>query len=448
MTLTLGLRQTAIAALIIAVALAVWLWGNQRHVQAGEDTLAGQILCYIDSTYGPPIPRFNIDECPPPAPPPPPPAPSVEDTLSLCSDGVDNDGDSLIDLADPNCSSFSPKLVVVKTVINDNGGTASISSFLLYIGKGTSATTTVMSGATTTVASGTWRIGEISNAAYAGTFGGDCNANGEVTLLTGDTKTCTITNDDIAPPAPADDGGGSPSTDSTPSTGSTGSPQASSGSSSGGGGGGGGGSIGSALGTATTSTPSVSSASSTAFQASCGTYLTAFISPNGKNDAEQVRRLQTVLRDFESAQVQVNGVYDATTLAAVNAFQSKYARDILAPWGASRPTGYVYLTTRKKVNEIYCRNARRFDLTAQELATIQQTKAEAQSAPESPRATVSPIAVPLVGIKALPQTMSPSAGASGKKEFIAQTAAVQEAAVGMVGKRSLWESILNLFRQR
>lgn len=54
---------------------------------------------------------------PPPNPPPPPPnppatdstsSPQAENTQSLCSDGIDNDGDSLTDLSDPDCSAFVP----------------------------------------------------------------------------------------------------------------------------------------------------------------------------------------------------------------------------------------------------------------------------------------------------------------------------------------------------
>src|SRR3989344_1972071 len=166
-------RQAAIVLCIVGALLAVLLGGNQRYVQAKEETLAGQILCYINSVSGPPIPRFHVDECPVlPPPPPPPPPPAVENTLLLCSDGVDNDGDSLIDLADQNCASFNPKLVVVKKVVNDNGGAAVVGDFALYIFKG--ATTTVASGATTTVAAGTWRVGEVASPLYTMRVGGDC----------------------------------------------------------------------------------------------------------------------------------------------------------------------------------------------------------------------------------------------------------------------------------
>ena len=40
--------------------------------------------------------------------PPPPPPGATEDTAVLCSDGIDNDGDGLIDLADQDCAAFAP----------------------------------------------------------------------------------------------------------------------------------------------------------------------------------------------------------------------------------------------------------------------------------------------------------------------------------------------------
>ena len=35
----------------------------------------------------------------------------------------------------------------------------------------------------------------------------------------------------------------------------------------------------------------------------------------------------------------------------------RYERDILTPWGHDAPTGYTYILTKKKVNEIYCKMA-------------------------------------------------------------------------------------------
>ena len=74
-----------------------------------------------------------------------------------------------------------------------------------------------------------------------------------------------------------------------------------------------------------------------------------------------------------------NGTYDKATLAAVHAFQSKFAPDILTPWGISRSTGFVYLTTRKKINEIVCQNTKTFPLTADEIKKIEASKASVKT---------------------------------------------------------------------
>lgn len=108
---------------------------------------------------------------------------------------------------------------------------------------------------------------------------------------------------------------------------------------------------------------------------SCDAYLTEFIREGQENNPDQVRRLQYVLKNFEGHNIEVNGVYDKATLAAVHSFQTKYADDILTPWGISNSTGYVYLTTRKKINEIFCSNTKAFPLTSGEQQIIVDTRA-------------------------------------------------------------------------
>lgn len=86
-------------------------------------------------------------------------------------------------------------LTLVKTVINDNGGTSTVSSFPLFIdGSG------VVSGVASTTSAGFHTASETTQAGYAASvWGGDCAPDGAITLLPGDNKTCTITNDDIQP---------------------------------------------------------------------------------------------------------------------------------------------------------------------------------------------------------------------------------------------------------
>ncbi|MBI5457000.1 hypothetical protein HY969_04665 [Candidatus Kaiserbacteria bacterium] len=147
--------------------------------------------------------------------------------------------------------------------------------------------------------------------------------------------------------------------------------------SSGGSGGGGGG--GSSTAAATSTGEVLGTSTTTEAVAACDTYLTAFIRFGGKNDTEQVSRLQKVLKDFEGASVEENGSYDRATLDAVHAFQTKYADEILKPWGIAKSTGFVYLTTRKKINEIRCENKETFPLTEEEQKKIEEAKGETSS---------------------------------------------------------------------
>lgn len=109
---------------------------------------------------------------------------------------------------------------------------------------------------------------------------------------------------------------------------------------------------GAVLGASTSTQGSTGQAESRA----CGPYITSFLRFGGANDAAQVRRLQQVLT-LDGETVAETGIFDRATLGAVKAFQTKYATRILAPWGLTQPTGTVYLTTRKVLNEIHCNGA-------------------------------------------------------------------------------------------
>jgi uncharacterized repeat protein (TIGR01451 family) len=88
---------------------------------------------------------------------------------------------------------------------------------------------------------------------------------------------------------------------------------------------------------------------------SCSPYLTSAIAyGSATNRASDVKKLQVFLNKYCGENIPVTGVYDQTTFAAVKRFQQKYARDVLTPWGLSSPTGWVYTSTIKKINEIYC----------------------------------------------------------------------------------------------
>ena len=86
--------------------------------------------------------------------------------------------------------------------------------------------------------------------------------------------------------------------------------------------------------------------------------MTSYLRIGINNDPAQVIKLQAFLKVFEKFDyVTVNGVFDETTLMAVNEFQLRYRSEVLAPWGIDNPTGYVYITTLGKINQIVCGSA-------------------------------------------------------------------------------------------
>lgn len=235
---------------------------------------------------------------------------SEDGALPMCSNGIDDDEDGLVDLDDPGCSSAT-----------DDDETDPTTAPQCSDG--------------------------IDN-------DGDGDIDGNDPGCSGDDD------DDETDPT---NGGGSP-----PSVGGT-APSS------------GGGSISSGGGTITGLITGVGGSAdavidqTTGAPIACDAYLTEFIKFGGDNDASQVVRLQRVLRDFEGESgINTDGVYDEATLAAVHRFQTKYADDILTPWGINQSTGFVFLTTRKKVNEVYCRNTRQFPLTPEERAKIEGTR--------------------------------------------------------------------------
>ncbi len=95
-------------------------------------------------------------------------------------------------------------LHVVKVVVNDDGGTAVVSDFNLHVElsgvdvSGSPAVGTASPGTSYTLSPGAYTVSEDANTSYVGSFSGDCDASGNVTLTDGDNKVCTIINNDIA----------------------------------------------------------------------------------------------------------------------------------------------------------------------------------------------------------------------------------------------------------
>jgi len=86
---------------------------------------------------------------------------------------------------------------VVKTVVNDNGGTKTAADFALFVDG-----TPVASGITNTfpAITGVYHVTETNDPKYTRTFSGDCDANGGMNLIQGQNKFCIVTNNDIGAP--------------------------------------------------------------------------------------------------------------------------------------------------------------------------------------------------------------------------------------------------------
>ncbi len=86
----------------------------------------------------------------------------------------------------------------------------------------------------------------------------------------------------------------------------------------------------------------------------CSPYLTQTIALNRNNDKDEVEKLQNFLNDRQGESLPVDGIYNQDDFEAVKRFQLKYKTEVLDIWGLTEPTGYVYLTTRNKINSFYC----------------------------------------------------------------------------------------------
>ncbi|MFA5022340.1 MAG: ice-binding family protein [Patescibacteria group bacterium] len=95
---------------------------------------------------------------------------------------------------------IAPQLTVTKVVV---GGSKGPSDFPLFIDGNN-----VTSGVASTTLAGFHTISETSNSNYDSVITGDCVSDGTITLLPGEVKICTITNNYIAVAPPVRSGGG------------------------------------------------------------------------------------------------------------------------------------------------------------------------------------------------------------------------------------------------
>jgi hypothetical protein len=98
----------------------------------------------------------------------------------------------------------APLLTVIKRVVNNDKGIEAADDFTVHVLAGAadvmgSPAPGSATGRTYTLTPGSYTVGEDASEVYAASFAGDCSATGVVVLAEGQSKTCTITNDDKAP---------------------------------------------------------------------------------------------------------------------------------------------------------------------------------------------------------------------------------------------------------
>ncbi|MAZ29826.1 hypothetical protein CL655_00910 [bacterium] len=102
----------------------------------------------------------------------------------------------------------------------------------------------------------------------------------------------------------------------------------------------------------------------------CTPYLTTYLRYGAANDATDTERLNAFLQVYTDEQLEVTDQFTAATERAVRQFQAEQAAEVLAPWGIAGPTGYVYYTTQKRINEIMCEGTVAFPLSSVQLQEI------------------------------------------------------------------------------
>jgi HYR domain len=135
--------------------------------------------------------------------------------------------------------------------------------------------------------------------------------------------------------------------------------------------------------------------------------ITNYLGFGGNNNEGDTLKLQAFLKNVEGLNVDINGIFDANTQTAVKAFQAKYLSEIMGPWKSSTPSGIVYITTKKKINEIACGTT--INLTPAEAAII---AAHNQNTNTAPTTVVGPTVGNTSGTTTIGSTNVPSTPAA------------------------------------
>lgn len=97
------------------------------------------------------------------------------------------------------------------------------------------------------------------------------------------------------------------------------------------------------------------SSNSVAPTSSCAPYITSYMKLG--SSGEEVVKLQQFLLKYGFFQDGFTGFFGEQTEEAVKRFQEQYTQDVLKYWGLTEGTGYVYITTTKKINELVCQES-------------------------------------------------------------------------------------------
>jgi hypothetical protein len=282
-------------------------------------------------------------------------------------------------------------LTVITAVVNDDGGTATSSDFSVDVtatNVSAPAFAGSASGVTVMFDAGAYEAAGTVSALYTLATSTDCTG----TLSAGAAATCTITYDDIAPVAPPVP----PAATSTPTVPAPAHHT---------------GSIPPRFLMAATPAPA-----DVPDTVSCA--LSGITLLRGSSGVE-VEKLQRLLDQVNSAGLAVTGAFDDATEKAVRDLQTRYAAEILAPWGLSETSGVASLTTSHLLNKLGCGIGA--SLTAEQLSRIEEYKKNPTPGTE-------------VGMASKPTQSAASSSASLDQGARSQVAAVADVPHGFFQK--------------
>jgi len=233
-------------------------------------------------------------------------------------------------------------------VVSDNEENTASSTLTIHVEQngtdiaGSPALGTTTPGVLYSLSPGVYAISEDADASYVHTFSGDCDADGNITLASGDDKTCTIIGSDISTSTPVISV--PPATSAAPSNSSNG------GHSSGGNSGGNGQNIPTADSNIFTTVTTTTVVSNTL--PSTSTLFTNHLSQDSVyNISADVTRLQTLLATEPTIYPEgfVTGYFGPLTFAAVQNFQ--VANDVVDVGGVG--SGTVGPLTRAALQKVF-----------------------------------------------------------------------------------------------